>query len=137
MLGEMDGVEECHVSRTNEKCNRLEQFYSVLPGDLRYLVRDKKPQNLQEASETADSINELRNPRFSEVKIGGKVWDDRKRGSKDYLRSNQATGSHFKGKPSELSHQKHDSYEGKGDKPIKHVMGLCISDTVKACTFWV
>ena len=94
----------------------LEQFYSVLPGELKYLVRDKKPKNIQEASETADSINEIRNPRLFEVEIGTKVWDDRRRGPRDYLRNIQATGSHFKGKPSELSHQKHNSFEGKGDK---------------------
>ena len=36
----------------------LEQFYSILPGELRYLVRDKNPKNLLEAGEQADFINE-------------------------------------------------------------------------------
>ncbi|XP_078243494.1 uncharacterized protein LOC144587289 [Pogona vitticeps] len=56
----------------------LEQFYSVLLGELRYLVRDKKPKNVQETSETVDYITDIKNPKFSEVKFDGKSKDDRK-----------------------------------------------------------
>ena len=47
----------------------LEQFYSILPGELRYLVRDKNPKNLLGAGEQADFINEYKDPRFSELKF--------------------------------------------------------------------
>ena len=47
----------------------LKQFYSILPGELHYLVRDKNPKTLLEAGEQADYINEFRNPRFFEVKF--------------------------------------------------------------------
>ena len=35
----------------------LEQFYSHLPSELRYLVRDKKPKNLQEAGQALSLIH--------------------------------------------------------------------------------
>ena len=50
----------------------LEQFYLILPGDLRYLGRDKKTKNVQETSETADYINDIWNPTFSKLKLVGK-----------------------------------------------------------------
>ena len=56
----------------------LEQFYSILPGDLHYLVKDKDPKNVLQTSEYADSISEIRDPQFSEVKFGRKVWEDSK-----------------------------------------------------------
>ena len=70
----------------------LEQFYSLLLGDLRYLVRDKKPKDIQEAGEVADFISHIRNPNFSEVKVGRKTSDDSKKDPKGYLRNQQASG---------------------------------------------
>ena len=81
----------------------LEQFYSIFPGESRYLVKDKNPKNVLQACEFADSISEIRDHQFSEVKIDRKVWDNRRRGpapSRDYLRSTQATGNHFGDRPS-------------------------------------
>ena len=40
----------------------LEQFYSILPGELCYLVKDRDPKNVQQASEYADSISESKDP---------------------------------------------------------------------------
>ena len=94
----------------------LEQFFSVLPGEMRYLVKDKKPKNILKASEIADHITAIKHPEDSEVKIGGKAWDDRKKEPREYLKDQQAIGNHFRGKPPEQSQQRYKNWEGKGDK---------------------
>ena len=54
-------------------------MYSILPGELRYLVKDKNPKNVLQASEYADSISETRDPKFSEVKFYRQNWDNSKK----------------------------------------------------------
>ena len=63
---------------------------------LQYLVKDKNPKNVLQAFEYADSISEIRDPWFSEVKIGRKVWQDSKTNkNKCCLSQAQAKGSHL------------------------------------------
>ena len=99
----------------------LEQFYSILPGELRYLVKDKHPKNVLQVSEYADCISEIRDLWFSEVKSGRKVCDDSKSSkNKSYLSQAQAKGSHFKVNSSfpELSPLKSNSSEEKVNKTL-------------------
>ena len=94
----------------------LEQFYRLLPGELRYLVRDKKPRNLQEAGETADFISHIRNPNFSEGKVVRKACEDTNRNPREQFKNQQTVGGHFVGKPSGHNQIRNKDWEGKGVK---------------------
>ncbi|XP_078239043.1 uncharacterized protein LOC144585766 [Pogona vitticeps] len=94
----------------------LEQFYSALPAELRYLVRDKQPKTVQQTNESADLISEIRNSKYSEVKLD-RNFEERKRETRDFHKTNKNTdGSHFRERPSEQYQQKGKSFEGKGDR---------------------
>ena len=97
----MVGTGTCLYLRPNEICVWTRTIYSFLPGELGYLVKDKDPKNVLQASEYADSISGIRDPQFSEIKFGRKVWDDSKSSkNKSYPSQLQAKGSHFKARPS-------------------------------------
>ena len=46
----------------------LKQFYSLLHGEIKYLVKDKKPLDLKQTAEIADFISQIRKPMYSEGK---------------------------------------------------------------------
>ena len=47
----------------------LQNYYSILSVELHYLVKEKDPKNVLQTSEYADSISEIRDTQFSELKI--------------------------------------------------------------------
>ena len=67
MFEQMDGTWKCLFCRTDEKCDWIRTILFRFPGELSYL-KTKILKNLLEAGETEDSISEIRNPKFSEVK---------------------------------------------------------------------
>ena len=91
----------------------LEQFYSLLQGELKFQVKERQPKNLKEATEIADFITQIRKPIYSEGKNVRKTGENYNRFSQGHVRSQQGGGSHFGGKPSEQKQQRTQNLEGK------------------------
>ncbi|XP_078243526.1 uncharacterized protein LOC144587342 [Pogona vitticeps] len=79
----------------------LEQFYSVLHGELKFQVRERKPKSVAEAAEIADFIYQIRKP-LGEEKSVGKSKETYSKYSQGPGKSQQGGGAHGAGKPSEM-----------------------------------
>ncbi|XP_078242735.1 uncharacterized protein LOC144587127 [Pogona vitticeps] len=79
----------------------LEQFYSVLHGELKFQVRERKPRSVAEASEIADFISQIRKP-LGEGKSVGKPKETYSKYSQGPGKSQQGGGAHGEGKPSDM-----------------------------------
>ncbi|XP_078249209.1 uncharacterized protein LOC144589116 [Pogona vitticeps] len=79
----------------------LEQFYSVLHGELKFQVRERKPKSVAEAAEIADFISQIRKP-LGEGKSMGKPKETYSKYSQGPGKSQQGGGAHGEGKPSDM-----------------------------------
>ncbi|XP_078247519.1 uncharacterized protein LOC144588463 [Pogona vitticeps] len=79
----------------------LEQFYSVLHGELKFQVRERKPKSVAEAAEIADFISQIRKP-LGEGKAMGKPKETYSKYSQGPGKSQQGGGAHGEGKPSNM-----------------------------------
>ncbi|XP_078232326.1 uncharacterized protein LOC144583105 [Pogona vitticeps] len=79
----------------------LEQFYSVLHGELKFQVRERKPKSVAEAAEIADFIYQIRKP-LGEEKSVGKPKETYSKYSQGPGKSQQGGGAHGEGKPSDM-----------------------------------
>ncbi|XP_078242242.1 uncharacterized protein LOC144586942 [Pogona vitticeps] len=79
----------------------LEQFYSVLHGELKFQVRERKPKSVAEAAEIADFISQIRKP-LGEGKSIGKPKETYSKYSQGPGRNQQGGGTHGEGKPSDM-----------------------------------
>ncbi|XP_078248140.1 uncharacterized protein LOC144588713 [Pogona vitticeps] len=77
----------------------LEQFYSVLQGELKFQVRERKPKSVAAAAEIADFISQIRKP-LGEGKSVGKPKETYSKYSQGPGKSQQGGGAHGEGKPS-------------------------------------
>ncbi|XP_078249909.1 uncharacterized protein LOC144589343 [Pogona vitticeps] len=77
----------------------LEQFYSVLHGELKFQVRERKPKSVAAAAEIADFISQIRKP-LGEGKSVGKPKETYSKYSQGPGKSQQGGGAHGEGKPS-------------------------------------
>ncbi|XP_078247855.1 uncharacterized protein LOC144588623 [Pogona vitticeps] len=89
----------------------LEQFYSVLHGELKFQVRERKPKSVAEAAEIADFISQIRKP-LGEGKSIRKPKETYSKYSQGPGRSQQGGGAHGEGKPSDMK-QRPQILEGK------------------------
>uniref|UniRef100_A0ABM5F7S0 ribonuclease H n=1 Tax=Pogona vitticeps TaxID=103695 RepID=A0ABM5F7S0_9SAUR len=79
----------------------LEQFYSVLQGELKFQVRERKPKSVAAAAEIADFISQIRKP-LGEGKSVGKPKETYSKYSQGPGKSHQGGGAHGEGKPSDM-----------------------------------
>uniref|UniRef100_A0ABM5GF55 ribonuclease H n=1 Tax=Pogona vitticeps TaxID=103695 RepID=A0ABM5GF55_9SAUR len=79
----------------------LEQFYSVLHGELKFQVRERKPRSVAAAAEIADFISQIRKP-LGEGKSVGKPKETYSKYSQGPGKSQQGGGAHGEGKPSDM-----------------------------------
>ncbi|XP_078238458.1 uncharacterized protein LOC144584971 [Pogona vitticeps] len=79
----------------------LEQFYSVLHGELKFQVRERKPKSVVEAAEIADFISQIRKP-LGEGKSVGKPKETYSKYSQGPGKSQQGGGAHGEGKPLDM-----------------------------------
>ncbi|XP_078250153.1 uncharacterized protein LOC144589430 [Pogona vitticeps] len=79
----------------------LEQFYSVLQGELKFQVRERKPKSVAAAAEIADFISQIRKP-LGEGKSVGKPKETYSKYSQGPGKSQQGGGAHGEGKPSDM-----------------------------------
>ncbi|XP_078241009.1 uncharacterized protein LOC144586545 [Pogona vitticeps] len=79
----------------------LEQFYSVLHGELKFQVRERKPRSVAEAAEIADFISQIRKP-LGEGNLIGKPKETYSKYSQGPGRNQQGGGTHGEGKPSDM-----------------------------------
>ncbi|XP_078244130.1 kelch-like protein 29 isoform X1 [Pogona vitticeps] len=79
----------------------LEQFYSVLHGELKFQVRERKPKSVAAAAEIADFISQIRKP-LGEGKPVGKPKETYSKYSQGPGKSQQGGGAHGEGKPSDM-----------------------------------
>ncbi|XP_078235923.1 uncharacterized protein LOC144584201 [Pogona vitticeps] len=79
----------------------LEQFYSVLHGELKFQVRERKPKSVAAAAEIADFISQIRKP-LGEGKSVGKPKEAYSKYSQGPGKSQQGGGAHGEGKPSDM-----------------------------------
>ncbi|XP_078234835.1 uncharacterized protein LOC144583831 [Pogona vitticeps] len=79
----------------------LEQFYSVLHGELKFQVRERKPKSVAAAAEIADFISQIRKP-LGEGKSVGKPKETYSKYSQGPGKSQQGGGAHGEGKPSHM-----------------------------------
>ncbi|XP_078240057.1 uncharacterized protein LOC144586137 [Pogona vitticeps] len=79
----------------------LEQFYSVLHGELKFQVRERKPKSVAAAAEIADFISQIRKP-LGEGKSVGKPKETYSKYSQGPGKSQQGGGAHGEGKPSDM-----------------------------------
>ncbi|XP_078248425.1 uncharacterized protein LOC144588834 [Pogona vitticeps] len=91
----------------------LEQFYSVLHGELKFQVRERKPKSVTEAAEIADFIYQIRKPLGAEGKSVGKPKETYSRYSQGPGKNQQGGGAHVEGKPSDMKPQRPQILEGK------------------------
>ncbi|XP_078244793.1 uncharacterized protein LOC144587559 [Pogona vitticeps] len=89
----------------------LEQFYSVLHGELKFQVRERKPKSVAEAAEIADFISQIRKP-LGEGKSISKPKETYSKYSQGPGRNQQGGGTHGEGKPSDIK-QRPQILEGK------------------------
>ncbi|XP_078248129.1 uncharacterized protein LOC144588704 [Pogona vitticeps] len=89
----------------------LEQFYSVLHGELEFHVRERKPKSVADAAEIADFIYQIRKP-LGEGKSVGKPKEAYSKYSQGPGRNQQVGGAHGEGKPSDMK-QRPQILEGK------------------------
>uniref|UniRef100_A0ABM5G4M8 Integrase catalytic domain-containing protein n=1 Tax=Pogona vitticeps TaxID=103695 RepID=A0ABM5G4M8_9SAUR len=89
----------------------LEQFYSVLHGELKFQVRERKPKSVAEAAEIADFISQIRKP-LGEGKSISKPKETYSKYSQGPGRNQQVGGTHGEGKPSDMK-QRPRILEGK------------------------
>uniref|UniRef100_A0ABM5GF04 Uncharacterized protein isoform X2 n=1 Tax=Pogona vitticeps TaxID=103695 RepID=A0ABM5GF04_9SAUR len=89
----------------------LEQFYSLLRGELKYLVQERKPTDIRQAAQIADFISQIRGPVSYEEKGMRKTWDPKY--SKEPGQGQAKMGSHFVGKTSGQSQSRNPILEGK------------------------
>ncbi|XP_078232769.1 uncharacterized protein LOC144583210 [Pogona vitticeps] len=89
----------------------LEQFYSVLHGELKFQVRERKPKSVAAAAEIADFISQIRKP-LGEGKSVGKPKETYSKYSQGPGKSQQGGGAHGEGKPSDMK-QRPQILEGK------------------------
>ncbi|XP_078246217.1 uncharacterized protein LOC144588073 [Pogona vitticeps] len=80
----------------------LEQFYSVLHGELKFQVRERKPKSVAEAAEIADFIYQIRKPLGAEWKSVDKPKETYSKYSQGPGKSQQGGGAHGEGKPSDM-----------------------------------
>ncbi|XP_078246340.1 uncharacterized protein LOC144588102 [Pogona vitticeps] len=79
----------------------LEQFYSVLHGELKFQVRERKPKSVAAAAEIADFISQIRKP-LGEGKSVGKPKETYSKYSQGPGKNQQGGGAHGEGKPSDM-----------------------------------
>uniref|UniRef100_A0ABM5FCT3 SCAN box domain-containing protein n=1 Tax=Pogona vitticeps TaxID=103695 RepID=A0ABM5FCT3_9SAUR len=91
----------------------LEQFYSVLHGELKFQVRERKPKSVTEAAEIADFIYQIRKPLGAEGKSIGKPKETYSKYSQGPGKNQQGGGAHGEGKPSDMKPQRPQILEGK------------------------
>ncbi|XP_078233694.1 uncharacterized protein LOC144583559 [Pogona vitticeps] len=91
----------------------LEQFYSVLHGELKFQVRERKPKSVTEAAEIADFIYQIRKPLGAEGKSVGKSKETYSKYSQGPGKNQQGGGAHVEGKPSDMKPQRPQILEGK------------------------
>uniref|UniRef100_A0ABM5G5P2 SCAN box domain-containing protein n=1 Tax=Pogona vitticeps TaxID=103695 RepID=A0ABM5G5P2_9SAUR len=91
----------------------LEQFYSVLHGELKFQVRERKPKSVAEAAEIADFISQIRKPLGAEGKSIGKPKETYSKYSQGPGKSQQGGGAHVEGKPSDMKPPRPQILEGK------------------------
>ncbi|XP_078234983.1 uncharacterized protein LOC144583976 [Pogona vitticeps] len=91
----------------------LEQFYSVLHGELKFHVRERKPKSVAEAAEIADFIYQIRKPLGAEGKTVGKPKETYSRYSQGPGKNQQGGGAHVEGKPSDMKPPRPQILEGK------------------------
>uniref|UniRef100_A0ABM5GM15 SCAN box domain-containing protein n=1 Tax=Pogona vitticeps TaxID=103695 RepID=A0ABM5GM15_9SAUR len=91
----------------------LEQFYSVLHGELKFHVRERKPKSVAEAAEIADFIYQIRKPLGAEGKSVGKPKETYSKYSQGPGKNQQGGGAHVEGKPSDMKPQRPQILEGK------------------------
>uniref|UniRef100_A0ABM5GQE4 SCAN box domain-containing protein n=1 Tax=Pogona vitticeps TaxID=103695 RepID=A0ABM5GQE4_9SAUR len=91
----------------------LEQFYSVLHGELKFQVRERKPKSVAEAAEIADFIYQIRKPLGAEGKSVGKPKETYSKYSQGPGKNQQGGGAHVEGKPSDMKPQRPQILEGK------------------------
>ncbi|XP_078239960.1 uncharacterized protein LOC144586112 [Pogona vitticeps] len=84
----------------------LEQFYSVLHGELKFQVRERKPKSVAAAAEIADFISQIRKP-LGEGKSVGKPKETYSKYSQGPGKSQQGGGAHGEGKPSDMKPRPH------------------------------
>ncbi|XP_078233573.1 uncharacterized protein LOC140707984 [Pogona vitticeps] len=89
----------------------LEQFYSVLQGELKFQVRERKPKTVAAAAEIADFISQIRKP-LGEGKSVGKPKEAYSKYSQGAGKSQQGGGAHGEGKPSDMK-LRPQNWEGK------------------------
>ncbi|XP_078233603.1 uncharacterized protein LOC144583544 [Pogona vitticeps] len=89
----------------------LEQFYSVLHGELKFQVRERKPKSVAEAAEIADFISQIRKP-LGEGKSISKPKETYSKYSQGPGKNQQVGGAHGEGKPSDMK-QRPQILEGK------------------------
>ncbi|XP_078245873.1 uncharacterized protein LOC144587973 [Pogona vitticeps] len=80
----------------------LEQFYSVLHGELKFQVRERKQKSVAEAAEIADFIYQIRKPLGAEWKSVDKPKETYSKYSQGPGRNQQGGGTHGEGKPSDM-----------------------------------
>uniref|UniRef100_A0ABM5GMK0 SCAN box domain-containing protein n=1 Tax=Pogona vitticeps TaxID=103695 RepID=A0ABM5GMK0_9SAUR len=80
----------------------LEQFYSVLHGELKFQVRERKPKSVAKAAEIADFISQIRKPLGAEGKSIGKPKETYSKYSQGPGKNQQGGGAHGEGKPSDM-----------------------------------
>ncbi|XP_078250271.1 uncharacterized protein LOC144589471 [Pogona vitticeps] len=91
----------------------LEQFYSVLHGELKFHVRERKPKSVTEAAEIADFIYQIRKPLGAEGKTVGKPKETYSRYSQGPGKNQQGGGAQVEGKPSDMKPPRPQILEGK------------------------
>ncbi|XP_078246884.1 uncharacterized protein LOC144588290 [Pogona vitticeps] len=89
----------------------LEQFYSLLHGELKFLVQERKPTDVRNAAQIADFISQIRGPSCYEGRGVRKTWDPKF--SKEQAQRQTKVGGHFSEKPSEQGQHSKQVLEGK------------------------
>uniref|UniRef100_A0ABM5EWB8 CCHC-type domain-containing protein n=1 Tax=Pogona vitticeps TaxID=103695 RepID=A0ABM5EWB8_9SAUR len=89
----------------------LEQFYSLLHGELKFLVQERKPTDVRNAAQIADFISQIRGPSCYEGSGVRKTWDPKF--SKEQAQRQTKVGGHFSEKPSEQGQHSKQVLEGK------------------------
>ena len=89
----------------------LEQFYSLLHGELKYLVQEKKPSDIRQTAQIADFISQIRGPVNYEGRGMRKTWDPKY--SKELGQGQPKMDGHFVDKTSGQSQSRNQILEGK------------------------
>ena len=111
MFGQVVIARKCTDISKLKNVIGLEQFYSLLYGELKYLVQEKKPSDVRQTAQIANFVSQIRGPVHFEGKYMRKTWDPKY--SKGLVQSPPKMGGHFVEKPSEQGQPKKQFLEGK------------------------